>query len=122
MKEPGLYPMFGSRSLLRAAATAKGTAEFAKLDDVAVFCAAKSQTIAAPYSQMPFVTVSLMIQRFLSMIWSSSAIHRHGVFSQIPYRLRRFLLMLLSIFLLQLNLAFLRLMKEDQKTATYKQT
>jgi polysaccharide biosynthesis/export protein len=37
-------------TLMRAVATAKGTAEFAKLDDVVVFRTVKSQKMAALYN------------------------------------------------------------------------
>jgi polysaccharide biosynthesis/export protein len=50
VKEPGLYPVIGRMTLLRAVATAKGTAEFAKLDDVVVFRTVKSQKMAALYN------------------------------------------------------------------------
>lgn len=50
VKEPGLYPVIGRMTLMRAVATAKGTAEFAKLDDVVIFRTVKSQKIAALYN------------------------------------------------------------------------
>jgi polysaccharide biosynthesis/export protein len=50
VKEPGLYPVIGRMTLMRAVATAKGTAEFAKLDDVVVFRTVKSQKLAALYN------------------------------------------------------------------------
>jgi polysaccharide biosynthesis/export protein len=50
VKEPGLYPVIGRMTLMRAVATAKGTAEFAKLDDVVVFRTVKSQRMAALYN------------------------------------------------------------------------
>jgi polysaccharide biosynthesis/export protein len=50
VKEPGLYPVIGRMTLMRAVATAKGTAEFAKLDDVVVFRTVKSQKMAALYN------------------------------------------------------------------------
>jgi polysaccharide biosynthesis/export protein len=50
VKEPGLYPVIGRMTLMRAVATAKGTAEFAKLDDVVVFRSVKSQRMAALYN------------------------------------------------------------------------
>lgn len=37
VREPGLYPVVGRMTLMRAIATAKGLSEFAKLDDVVVF-------------------------------------------------------------------------------------
>lgn len=37
VKDPGLYPVIGDMSLIRAIAQAKGTTEFAKLDDVVIF-------------------------------------------------------------------------------------
>lgn len=50
VKEPGLYPVIGRMTLMRAVATAKGTSEFAKLDDVVVFRTVKSQKMAALYN------------------------------------------------------------------------
>lgn len=50
VREPGLYPVIGRMTLMRAIATAKGTAEFAKLDDVVVFRTAKGQKLAALYN------------------------------------------------------------------------
>lgn len=50
VKEPGLYPVIGKMTLMRAVATAKGTAEFAKLDDVVVFRTVKGQDYAALYN------------------------------------------------------------------------
>lgn len=50
VKEPGLYPVVGRMTLMRAIATAKGTAEFAKLDDVVVFRTVKGQRMAALYN------------------------------------------------------------------------
>lgn len=50
VKEPGLYPVVGRMTLMRAVATAKGTAEFAKLDDVVIFRTVKGQDMAALYN------------------------------------------------------------------------
>jgi polysaccharide biosynthesis/export protein len=50
VKEPGLYPVIGKMTLMRAVATAKGTAEFAKLDDVVIFRTVKGQQLAALYN------------------------------------------------------------------------
>jgi polysaccharide biosynthesis/export protein len=50
VKEPGLYPVIGRMTLMRAVATAKGTSEFAKLDDVVIFRTVKKQQMAAIYS------------------------------------------------------------------------
>ena len=50
VKEPGLYPVIGRMTLLRAVATAKGTAEFAKLDDVVIFRTVKGQRLAGLYN------------------------------------------------------------------------
>jgi polysaccharide biosynthesis/export protein len=50
VKEPGLYPVVGKMTLMRAVATAKGTAEFAKLDDVVIFRTVKGQELAALYN------------------------------------------------------------------------
>jgi polysaccharide biosynthesis/export protein len=50
VKEPGLYPVIGRMTLMRAVATAKGTADFAKLDDVVVFRTVKSQKMVALYN------------------------------------------------------------------------
>ena len=50
VRDPGLYPVIGKMSLMRAVATAKGTTEFAKLDDVVVFRTVNKQRMAALYS------------------------------------------------------------------------
>lgn len=50
VREPGLYPVVGKMSLMRAVATAKGATEYAKLEDVVVFRTVKSQRLAALYS------------------------------------------------------------------------
>jgi polysaccharide biosynthesis/export protein len=50
VKEPGLYPVVGRMTLMRAVATAKGTSEFAKLDNVVVFRTVKGQNMAALYN------------------------------------------------------------------------
>ncbi len=50
VKEPGLYPVIGQMSLMRAIATAKGASEFAKLDDVVVFRTVEGQRMAALYN------------------------------------------------------------------------
>lgn len=50
VREPGLYPVIGRMTLMRAVATAKGTAEFAKLDDVVIFRTVQGQPYAALYS------------------------------------------------------------------------
>lgn len=50
VKEPGLYPVIGKMTLMRAVATAKGTAEFAKLDDVVIFRTVGGQDYAALYN------------------------------------------------------------------------
>ena len=49
VKEPGLYPVVGRMTLMRAVATAKGTTEFARLRSVAVFRTVKGQQMAAVY-------------------------------------------------------------------------
>lgn len=49
VREPGLYPVTGRMSLIRAVATAKGLSEFAKLEDVVVFRTVNKQKLAALY-------------------------------------------------------------------------
>lgn len=48
--QPGLYPVIGKMTLMRAVATAKGTAEFAKLEDVVIFRTVNGQKLAALYN------------------------------------------------------------------------
>lgn len=48
--EPGLYPVIGRMTLIRAVATAGGTSEFAKLDDVVVFRKVNGQQMAGLYN------------------------------------------------------------------------
>ena len=50
VKEPGLYPVIGRMTLMRAIATAKGADEFAKLNDVVVFRTVSGQKMAALYN------------------------------------------------------------------------
>lgn len=47
---PGLYPVVGRMTLMRAVATAGGTGEFARLDDVVVFRTVAGQRYAALYN------------------------------------------------------------------------
>ncbi|MGL5837907.1 MAG: polysaccharide biosynthesis/export family protein [Sphingorhabdus sp.] len=49
VKKPGLYPVIGKMTLMRAVATAEGVAEFAKLNDVVIFRTVKGQQLAALY-------------------------------------------------------------------------
>ncbi len=48
--EPGLYPVIGRMTLMRAVATAGGTAEFAKLDDVVIFRSVNGEQLAGLYN------------------------------------------------------------------------
>lgn len=50
VREPGLYPVIGRMTLLRAIARAKGTTEFSKLDDVVVFRTVEGRNMAALYN------------------------------------------------------------------------
>jgi len=50
VREPGLYPVVGRMTLMRAVATAKGTTEFARLDDVVVFRTVGDRQMAALYN------------------------------------------------------------------------
>jgi polysaccharide biosynthesis/export protein len=50
VKEPGLYPVVGKMTLMRAVATAKGGTEYAKFDDVVVFRTVNGQKMAALYN------------------------------------------------------------------------
>lgn len=50
VKEPGLYPVIGRMTLMRAVATAKGLGEFAKLEDVVVFRTVDGKKMAALYN------------------------------------------------------------------------
>ena len=49
VKKPGIYPIVGKMSLLRAIAKAEGTGEFSRLDEVVVFRTVQSQRYAALY-------------------------------------------------------------------------
>ena len=49
VEKPGLYPVVGKMTLLRAIATAEGTGEFSKLDDVVVFRTVQGRQFAALY-------------------------------------------------------------------------
>ncbi|GAB5482734.1 MAG: polysaccharide biosynthesis/export family protein [Parasphingorhabdus sp.] len=48
--KPGLYPVIGRMTLMRAVATAGGTTEFAKLNDVVIFRNADGQQMAGLYN------------------------------------------------------------------------
>lgn len=48
--KPGLYPVIGRMTLMRAIATAGGTAEFAKLSDVVIFRSVNGQQLAGLYN------------------------------------------------------------------------
>lgn len=48
--EPGLYPVIGRMTLMRAVATAGGTSEFAKLNDVVVFRSVGGKQLAGLYN------------------------------------------------------------------------
>ena len=50
VKKPGLYPVTGRMTLVRAVATAEGTTELAKSDFVVVFRRVKGQDLAALYN------------------------------------------------------------------------
>lgn len=50
VRRPGLYPVVGRMTLMRAVARAEGVAEFAKLDDVVVFRTVQGQRLAALYN------------------------------------------------------------------------
>lgn len=49
VREPGMYPVIGRMTMLRAVANAKGMSEFAKLDEVVVFRTVGGQRYAALY-------------------------------------------------------------------------
>lgn len=50
VREPGLYPVIGRTSLLRAIASAKGTTEFSKLEEVVIFRTVQGTNYAALYN------------------------------------------------------------------------
>lgn len=50
VKKPGLYPVLGRMTLMRAIATASGTDEYAKLDDVVIFRQVNGQQMAGLYN------------------------------------------------------------------------
>lgn len=50
VREPGLYPVIGRMTLMRAVATAKGTTEFARLQDVVVFRTVGQRDMIALYN------------------------------------------------------------------------
>jgi polysaccharide export outer membrane protein len=50
VRQPGLYPVVGGMTLMRAVATAQGTSEFARLRDVVVFRTVGGQNMAALYN------------------------------------------------------------------------
>ncbi len=50
VSRPGQYPMVGRQTLMRAVATAGGTTEFAKLDDVIIFRTVQGQRYVGIYN------------------------------------------------------------------------
>ena len=48
--KPGLYPVVGRMTLMRAVAAAGGTSEYAKLDDVIIFRTVNGQQLAGLYN------------------------------------------------------------------------
>lgn len=50
VKQPGLYPIVGDMSLMRAVAAAKGDDDFAKPDDVVIFRTVEGRKMAALYN------------------------------------------------------------------------
>lgn len=50
VKKPGLYPVIGRMTLIRAVATAEGAGELARLDDVVIFRTVNGQPMAAIYN------------------------------------------------------------------------
>lgn len=50
VRKPGLYPVVGRMTLLRAIARAEGTDEFSKLDEVVIFRTVNGQHLAALYN------------------------------------------------------------------------
>lgn len=48
--KPGLYPVIGRMTLLRAIATAEGTSEFAKLQDIVIFRTVNGEKMAARFN------------------------------------------------------------------------
>jgi polysaccharide export outer membrane protein len=50
VREPGLYPVLGRMTLMQAIASAKGTTEFARLQDVVVFRSVGDRQLAALYN------------------------------------------------------------------------
>lgn len=50
VNEPGQYPVIGRMTLMKAIARAKGTAEFAKLNDVVIFRTVEGRRYAALYN------------------------------------------------------------------------
>lgn len=50
VQKPGLYPVIGHMTLLRAIATAQGTSEFSRLDDVVIFRTVDGKEYAALYN------------------------------------------------------------------------
>lgn len=49
VEEPGVYPVVGKMTLMRAVATAKGTTEFSKKDEVVIFRTVNGSEYAALY-------------------------------------------------------------------------
>lgn len=50
VREPGMYPVLGGMTLMRAIASAKGVGDFARLDDVVIYRTVQGQRYAALYN------------------------------------------------------------------------
>lgn len=50
VREPGLYPVIGRMTLMKAVATAKGLGEFARLEDVVIFRSVNGQKMLGVYN------------------------------------------------------------------------
>lgn len=50
VRKPGIYPVVGRMTLMRAMAVAQGTDEFSRLDDVVIFRTVRGQRLAALYN------------------------------------------------------------------------
>jgi polysaccharide export outer membrane protein len=50
VREPGLYPVYGRMTLMRAVATAKGLSDYARQQDVVVFRTVQGKRMAALYN------------------------------------------------------------------------
>ena len=86
VNDPGVYPVIGQMTLMRAVATAGGVGEFARLSDVVVFRHRTDREWSACTISRGSAAVTIRIRRYTPTMWLSSANHKRGGCSKISSR------------------------------------